>query len=207
MTHLIKKSQGTYADRYYGLGEVSGPLNRNGRRFLLAPSDSMGYDAELASPLYKHIPFVIGFSPAARCYYGLYYVCGGGSACEVDFGCALNNYLGSFWRVTMDTPAMPHSLPQLFDAALTSAVPSSHLLLKYYFIHGPTVADVVSKFTRRLVGTSAPAPLWALGYLGSAMGYTDAHDAQTALEEGCAKQCEAKGTSSAAASACRVAIA
>lgn len=175
ISHLIRKQGGATADRFYGLGEVSGPLNHNGRKFLLKPSDSMGYDAELSDPLYKHIPFTVAYSPTANEYYGIYYCCGGGAACEVDYGHSLNNYLGSFWRTTIEIPSMPTSSQ--------GEGQDDNVFLRYFFIHGPTLADVVTKFTTRLIGTTVPAPLWALGYLGSAMGYTDAPNAQKALVE------------------------
>ena len=47
-------------ERYLGVGEVSGELDRAGRRIRLANTDAMGYCARTSDPLYKHIPFFIG---------------------------------------------------------------------------------------------------------------------------------------------------
>ncbi|MBE8372297.1 alpha-glucosidase, partial [Leptospira borgpetersenii serovar Hardjo-bovis] len=46
-------------DRYYGLGEKAGDLERTGRRFEMRNLDAMGYNAASTDPLYKHIPFTI----------------------------------------------------------------------------------------------------------------------------------------------------
>ncbi len=46
-------------ERYYGLGEKAGGLERTGRRFEMRNLDAMGYDAQTTDPLYKHIPFTI----------------------------------------------------------------------------------------------------------------------------------------------------
>lgn len=46
-------------ERFYGLGEKAGPLNRTGRRYEMRNLDAMGYNAVSTDPLYKHIPFTI----------------------------------------------------------------------------------------------------------------------------------------------------
>lgn len=48
--------QRRFADeRYYGLGEKAGDLERTGRRFEMRNLDAMGYNAASTDPLYKHI--------------------------------------------------------------------------------------------------------------------------------------------------------
>ena len=47
------------AERYYGLGDKTGPLNLQGRRLRTGGMDSLGYDPEHGDPLYKHWPFVL----------------------------------------------------------------------------------------------------------------------------------------------------
>eukprot|EP00966_Prymnesium_polylepis_P021830 501653-Prymnesium_polylepis.1 len=54
------------ADKYYGLGEASGALDRSGRRLRIATTDAMGYDATSSDPLYKHFPCFTVLAPAAN---------------------------------------------------------------------------------------------------------------------------------------------
>ncbi|CAG0943834.1 hypothetical protein ANRL1_01490, partial [Anaerolineae bacterium] len=51
----------------------------------------------------------------------------------------------------------------------------------YYLIFGPSLAQVVEKFSA-LVGRIALPPRWSLGYLASTMTYTEADDAQEQLK-------------------------
>ncbi|BAN96171.1 glucan 1,3-alpha-glucosidase [Plautia stali symbiont] len=46
-------------DRYYGLGEKTGDLQRNGKRYEMRNLDAMGYNASSTDPLYKHVPFTL----------------------------------------------------------------------------------------------------------------------------------------------------
>jgi len=46
-------------ERYYGLGDKTGPLNLHGRRLRCLGQDSIGYDPQHGDPLYKHWPFVM----------------------------------------------------------------------------------------------------------------------------------------------------
>ena len=53
--------------------------------------------------------------------------------------------------------------------------------LDYYLIYGPSIAQVVEKFSA-LIGRPILPPRWSLGYLGSTMTYTEAPDAQEQLK-------------------------
>jgi alpha-glucosidase len=139
------------AEQYYGLGEKTGALDRAGRRFRMAGTDAMGYDAEVSDPLYKHTPFYITRRTDGLCF-GLFYDTL--SDCVFDMGCERNNY---------------HGLYRTFEA--------DHGDLDLTFIAGPHVADVAERFTW-LTGRPAETPDWALRYSGSTMSYTDAPDAQ-----------------------------
>ncbi|MBW8813958.1 MAG: glycoside hydrolase family 31 protein [Caulobacterales bacterium] len=143
------------AERYFGLGERSGPLDRAGRRFVLNNVDAMGYDAQASDPLYKHIPFYITQNAASGHAFGLFYDTYADAA--FDFGCERSNY---------------HGLFRSFRAAAGD--------LDYYVIAGPAVADVTRRFTW-LTGRPTRLPRWALGYSGSTMSYTDAPDAQAQM--------------------------
>ncbi|HEX4199416.1 MAG TPA: glycoside hydrolase family 31 protein [Caulobacteraceae bacterium] len=160
VAHYLARPAG---ERYFGLGECAGPMDRAGRRFALSPTDALGYDAGTSDPLYKSIPFYITLNSAGSAAFGLFYDTL--SDCEFDFGCARDNYHGLFRGF-----AAPHG-----D-------------LDYYVIAGPAVADVTRRFTW-LTGRPAFLPRWSLGYSGSTMAYTDAPDAQARMAEfldGCA---------------------
>jgi alpha-glucosidase len=145
------------AERYFGLGEKSGPLDRAGRRLRLSNMDALGYDARTSDPLYKHIPFYITHNAATGLAFGLFYDTY--ADCDFDFGAERSNY---------------HGLYRYFAAEAGD--------LDYYVIAGPAVADVTRRFTW-LTGRPALMPRWALGYSGSAMSYADAPDAQARLAE------------------------
>jgi alpha-glucosidase len=144
-------------ERYFGLGERSGELDRAGRRFRMSNVDAMGYDARTSDPLYKHIPFYITRHGSTGLAFGLFYDTY--ADCEFDLGAERSNY---------------HGLFRSFRAEAGD--------LDYYVIAGPAVADVTRRFTW-LTGRPAFLPRWGLGYSGSTMSYTDADDAQARLSE------------------------
>jgi alpha-glucosidase len=157
--HHLARAKG---ERYFGLGERTGPLDRAGRRFRLQNVDALGYDAARTDPLYKHIPLAITLT-AQNAAFGLFYDTY--SDCEFDFGATLDSYHGPF---------------RSFIAEQGD--------LDLYVIAGPRVADVTRRFTW-LTGRPALPPRWALGYSGSSMAYTEAPDAQarvTGFAEACA---------------------
>ncbi|MGH1560762.1 hypothetical protein ACRAWD_29980 [Caulobacter segnis] len=55
--HYVKRTPG---ERYYGLGERAGAMDRAGRRFRLTNLDPMGYDAAADDPLYMLDPLCAG---------------------------------------------------------------------------------------------------------------------------------------------------
>jgi len=146
--HYLARSAG---EQYFGLGERSGGMDRTGRRLRLSNLDAMGYDAKTSDPLYKHIPFYITRKPDSGLAFGLFYDTL--SDCSFDFGCEHSNYHGPYRYFAAD-----------------------HGDLDLYFLAGPTVPEVVRRFTW-LTGRPAETPDWALGYSGSPMAYTDAPDA------------------------------
>jgi alpha-glucosidase len=131
-------------------------MDRTGRRLRLSNLDAMGYDAQSSDPLYKHIPFYITRRPETGLACGLFYDTLSDGV--FDFGCEHSNYHGAYRYFAAD-----------------------HGDLDLYFLAGPTVPEVVRRFTW-LTGRPAATPDWALGYSGSSMGYADAPDAQAAHE-------------------------
>ncbi|AIR67227.1 glycoside hydrolase family 31 protein [Cedecea neteri] len=140
-------------ERFYGLGEKAGPLNRTGRRYEMRNLDAMGYNAVSTDPLYKHIPFTI--TRREDVSFGLFY--DNLSSCWLDLGNEIDNYHLAYRRWQAEAGD-----------------------LDYYLFLGPRVLDVTKAFVR-LTGKTFFGPKWSLGYSGSTMHYTDAPDAQNQL--------------------------
>lgn len=145
----------TPEQRYYGLGEKTGDLNRMGRRFEMRNLDAMGYDAASTDPLYKHIPFVITHQENAS--FGLFY--DNLNTSSFDLGNELDNYHRPYRRYRAEAGD-----------------------LDYWVLLGPRILDVTKSFVR-LTGRTLFLPKWSLGYSGSTMRYTDADNAQEQLLE------------------------
>ena len=148
-------------EKYFGLGERSGDMDRAGRRFRMSNVDAMGYDARNSDPLYKHIPFYMTRKHSGAAI-GLFYDTL--SDCTFDMGCERSNYHGLFRSFVAD-----------------------HGDLDYYVIAG-SITEIVQRHTW-LTGKPALLPKWALGYSGSTMSYADRPDAQSAMADFLAK-CE-----------------
>ncbi|MGI4878312.1 MAG: TIM-barrel domain-containing protein [Janthinobacterium lividum] len=137
-------------ERYYGLGERSGAMDRAGRRFRLTNIDAMGYDARTSDPLYKSIAYILTAQADGACHGSFY---DNVARAEIDFGAELDNYHGPYRH---------------FAAAGGD--------LDLYMIAGPDPLAVTRRFTW-LTGRPALPPRWSVGYSGSTMTYTDAPDA------------------------------
>ncbi|QDY44128.1 glycoside hydrolase family 31 protein [Candidatus Pantoea soli] len=140
-------------DRYYGLGEKTGDLQRNGKRYEMRNLDAMGYNAASTDPLYKHVPFTITRRDAVS--FGLYY--DNLSTSWFDLGNELDNYHQPYRRWQAESGD-----------------------IDYYLFVGARVLDITRTFVR-LTGKTLFGPKWSLGYSGSTMHYTDAPDAQNQL--------------------------
>ncbi|WP_257830421.1 glycoside hydrolase family 31 protein [Salipaludibacillus agaradhaerens] len=147
--HYMSRSS---SDRYYGLGEKTGDLNRYGRRYRMKNFDPMGYDPKETDPLYKHIPFYMVKNGSA---YGILY--DNLSTSTFDMGNEMDNYHGYY---------------RYYHAEGGD--------LDYYFISGTSLRDVLKQYVW-LTGKAIMGPKWSLGYSGSTMTYTDADDAQDQL--------------------------
>jgi alpha-glucosidase len=66
--HYLGRERG---EKYFGLGERAGDMNRAGQRYRLTNVDAMGYSARTSDPLYKHIPFYMTCRPQADIAFGL----------------------------------------------------------------------------------------------------------------------------------------
>jgi alpha-glucosidase len=142
------------SERYYGLGDKTGPLNLHGRRLRTLGLDALGYDPKSGDPLYKHWPFVLTRAPSGM-WSGIYYDTL--ASCTFDLGCEHDNYHELFRYVEIDDGD-----------------------LDYYLMVGRTPAEVIARFVKLIGGTHLP-PRWSLGYAQTAMGLADAPDAQAQL--------------------------
>ena len=142
------------AERYYGLGDKTGPLNLHGRRLRTLGLDALGYDPQSGDPLYKHWPFVMTRAPSGM-WWGIYYDTL--AACTFDLGCEHDNYHELFRYVEIDDGD-----------------------LDYYLMTGSNPAEVMAQFVKLIGGTHLP-PRWSLGFAQTAMGLADAPDAQVQL--------------------------
>ena len=145
------------ADRYYGLGDKTGPLDLHGRRLRTAMRDALGYDPRTGDPLYKHWPFVLAQDGATGTAYGLLY--DNHAAGAFDLGAEHDNY---------------HGLFRGYEAEGGD--------LDLYVLAGPRLGDVTPAFLR-LTGGTALLPRWSLGYAQTAMALADAPDAQAQIED------------------------
>jgi len=144
-------------ENYYGLGEVSGTLNRGGRRFRMTCKDAMGYDAQTTDPLYKHFPMITTLNTKHHIASAVLYDNFGDGT--IDLGKEISAFRGSYRYYQADSG-----------------------FIDYYFIIGPSMAQV-SDLAGSLVGRPAVPPRWALGYVASTMTYADSDNAQERLEE------------------------
>ena len=76
----------------YGLGDKSGPVNKNHHHYRLDTNDAMGFKAMYSDPLYKYLPFYICENNNGS--YGIYYDTY--SEGDIDFGKEHDNYYEPF---------------------------------------------------------------------------------------------------------------
>ncbi len=154
-------------DCFYGFGEKTGPLNKNNAFLRERATDAMGYDAETADTLYKHIPFYIRLSRRTKKAVGVFYHNFHESV--FNMGREKSNYRPrySYWQADGGD-------------------------IDLFLLGGGAISRVVDNYTL-LTGRPALLPKRALGYQGSSMYYAelerDSDDAvldfiDTAREEG-----------------------
>ncbi|AJI74604.1 glycosyl hydrolases 31 family protein [Francisella philomiragia subsp. philomiragia ATCC 25015] len=151
--HAIKKDCDAM---FFGLGEKTGSLNRNKKRYEMKSIDPMGYDAESSDPLYKHIPFFISHNLANKSSFGIFY--DNLSDSVFNFGKEIDNYHGPY--ISYEAKAGD---------------------LDYYFIIGDRISDITETFST-ITGRTILPPYWSLYYSGSTMTYTDLPDAQSQMD-------------------------
>ena len=143
----IHATQITPGDHFYGFGERSGEFNKYEKFMTSCQTDAFGYNAKETDALYKHIPFFVKLNENTKKASGYFYH--NTFECDFDIGKKLSNYWGR--HVAYRTNGGDIDL---------------------FFIAGPSVKDVVSRYTD-LTGKSTMLPKAALGYLGSSMYYSE----------------------------------
>ncbi|MFY8037437.1 MAG: glycoside hydrolase family 31 protein, partial [Cyclobacteriaceae bacterium] len=118
-------------ERFIGLGEKNGPLDKRGRGYINWNTDAYAYSPD-ADPLYCSVPFYIGVHHQKA--YGLYF--DNSYRSTFNFG-ASNDRFSSF---SADGGEM-----------------------KYYFIGGNSVQEIIKNYTH-LTGRTPRPPLWSIGY-------------------------------------------
>ncbi len=151
-TRILHAMQRDPADKYFGLGDKTGPLNLAGRRLRVAMRDSLGYDPERGDPLYKHWPFLITHDAATGIASGVFY--DNLAEASFDLGCEHDNY---------------HGLYRSYEAGDGD--------LDYYVFPGPGLVDVTRRFLT-LTGKPALPPRWTLGFAQTAMALADSSNGQ-----------------------------
>jgi alpha-glucosidase len=134
-------------DGFYGFGEKTGVLNKIKRRLRMSNKDTIGYDPIQTDPLYKHIPFYIVLNQETQMAHGIFYH--NSHESFFDMGAERSGY----W------PAYTHFVADGGE-------------LDWFFCYGPTVKEVVNRYTD-LTGKTVLPPRYTLGYMGSSMYYTE----------------------------------
>lgn len=134
-------------DNYYGFGERTGELNKRESFMQTAPGDCMGYNPEKTDALYKHIPFYLKLNESTKKAVGYFYHTTW--ECDFNMGRSHSNYTKHHSTVRIDGGD-----------------------IDLFFIAGPTMKEIVSRYTD-LTGKSVMLPKAALGYLGSSMYYPE----------------------------------
>jgi len=126
-------------ERYFGLGDKTGPFDRRGASYVHWNTDAYGYGTA-TDPVYKSIPFFVSTGGAAGSY-GL--------------------FLDNSWRSWFD-------FGHREEGTLALGAPGGPI--DYYLIAGPSVRDVVRRYTD-LTGKAPLTPLWGLGFQQSRYSY------------------------------------
>ncbi|MFZ5993301.1 MAG: TIM-barrel domain-containing protein [Deinococcota bacterium] len=142
-------------EHYYGLGEVSGILQRDSRRYRLEPRDACNYDPEFSDPLYKHIPLYLT-RHGPNLWSALLY--DQPHPMIFDFGSERHHYYGLFTYTLLQEAEY----------------------LRYAVVVAESLPELLKQLTD-MMGRPELPPRWSLGYLASGMAYTDAPNPQERL--------------------------
>lgn len=134
-------------DHFYGFGERTGNLDKIYQRMRNSAKDAIGHDPEYGDPLYKHIPFYIKLNDKNKLACGLFY----NNSYESTFD--MGQERSGYWE--------PYSYYETEGGDID-----------LFFIAGPTVEEVVERYTY-LTGRQTMPPKQSLGFTASTMYYTE----------------------------------
>ncbi len=134
-------------DCFYGFGEKTGDINKNGRYMRFSPKDNLGYNPKTGDPLYKHIPMYIRLDSETQKAVGLFY------HNTYEAAVSMGDEISGYW------PRYTYYVADGGD-------------IDYFLINGPKISDVISRYTD-LTGKTVMQPKGSLGYIGSTMYYSE----------------------------------
>jgi len=146
---VINWKIGTPTEHYYGFGERTSLLDKRSRRYTNWGTDPFLYNNDHGpgtNQMYQAIPFFMGLRYAAK-----------QPASSAAFGIYFNNT----YETSFD---MGVARPGFYSLEAEGGE------LDYYFVYGPTPAQVVERYTQ-LTGRMPLPPRWALGYHQSRWSY------------------------------------
>jgi alpha-glucosidase len=118
-------------ERFIGLGEKTGPLDRKGAGYQNWNTDNFGYGTS-ADPLYSSIPFFFGIHD------------------HLSYGILFDNSFKTFFNFGASN--------NRFSSFAADAGE-----MNYYFIHAPSVAEIIREYTH-LTGRMELPPRWSIGF-------------------------------------------
>jgi len=140
-------------DRFYGMGDKTGSLRKEKRRYKMFNRDALSYDAGYSDPLYKSVPFFIKRNPRTCAVSGIFIP--NPAVGEIDLGVESNFY----FYITLETPPF-----------------------RYILFTGETYTDILERYTW-LTGRPNVPPVFTFGFFGSSMNYAESDDAEKRIEE------------------------
>lgn len=135
------------SDCFYGFGEKTGEINKNGRYMRFSPKDNIGYNPKTGDPMYKHIPVYIRLDTETQNAVGIFY------HNTYEAAVSMGDEISGYW------PRYTYYVADGGD-------------IDYFLINGPEIKKVVEHYTN-LTGKTVMQPKYSLGYLGSTMYYVE----------------------------------
>jgi alpha-glucosidase len=140
-------------DIVFGLGEKSGGIVKNRRRFRMFNRDALGYDASSSDPLYISVPFFMQLNRERSTVAGVFFPTT--AVEEIDFGVESNYY---------------------------TAVSLSNAPYSYVVFTGEGYRDILRSYYN-ITGFPALPPRFHFGFFGSSMSYTEPDDAEQRVSD------------------------
>jgi alpha-glucosidase len=140
-------------DIVLGLGEKSGGIVKNRRRFRMFNRDALGYDASSSDPLYISVPFFMQLNRERSTVAGVFFPTT--AVEEIDFGVESNYY----------------------TAVSLSGAPYSYVVFT-----GEGYRDILRGYYG-ITGFPALPPRFHFGFFGSSMSYTEPENAEQRVSD------------------------